>query len=117
VSHGRRSPGPDHILVAQLDGAAWRHARWRDPTPDEETAAVAELRELAAGRADLLAEVAGIMLGAREDTLDEPRARAAAYLCRAAGADEALIPQWAEEGKRRAARARTRPHAGPAGMP
>jgi hypothetical protein len=33
---------------------------------------VAELRELAAGRADLLAEVAGIMEGASEGEMDEP---------------------------------------------
>lgn len=41
------------------------------------------------------------MLGAAEGTLDEPRACAAAELCRAAGADPALIRQWTEEGRRR----------------
>ena len=41
---------------------------------DEEAAAVAELRELAGGRADLLAEVAGILEGASEGELDEPLA-------------------------------------------
>ena len=34
--------------------------RWRELTDAEEAAAVAELRELAARRADLLAEVAGV---------------------------------------------------------
>jgi hypothetical protein len=98
------------MTVAELTGAAMRHARWRDLTEPETADAIAGLREIAGGRADLLAEVAGILLGAREGALDEPRARSAARLCRLAGADEALIPQWAEEGKRRAADARMRPH-------
>lgn len=37
--------------------------------------AVAELRDVAAGRADLLAEVAGVLEGASEGELDEPLAR------------------------------------------
>jgi hypothetical protein len=44
--------------------------------------------------------------------LGEPKAREAARLCRLAGADEALIPRWVEEGRGRAARARTMPHSG-----
>ena len=46
---------------------------------------MAALRELAGGRADLLAEVAGILEGAHEGELNEPLARQAAQLCRAAG--------------------------------
>src|SRR6266566_734448 len=59
-------PGPDRdrILVAQLTGTARHHAKWRELTGDEEAAAVSELRELAGGRTDLLAEVAGILEGA-----------------------------------------------------
>ena len=96
-----KRPEPDRILVAQLTGEAGRRARWRDLTEAEHAAAVAELRELAAGRADLLAEVAGILEGAREGQLDEPRGRQAAQLCRDAGADPELIPAWIEEGRRR----------------
>lgn len=109
-----RRPGPDRdrILVAQLTGEAKHHARWRDLTGDEETAAVAALGELAAGRADLLAEVAGILEGASEGELDEPRARQAAQLCRKAGADEPAIAAWAEEGRRRRAAARMPPFSG-----
>ena len=103
-------PQADRILVAQLTGEARHRARWRELTADQEAAAVAELRELAAGRTDLLAEVAGIFEGTSEGELDEPLARQAADLCRMAGADESLIPQWAEEGRRRAANARRRPH-------
>jgi hypothetical protein len=95
-------PGPDRILVAELPGTARRHARWRELAQDEQGAAVTELRELAGGRADLLAEVAGIFEGASEGELDEPLAKQAAQLCRLAGADETLIPQWVKEGRRRA---------------
>jgi hypothetical protein len=69
-------PVPDRILVAQLTGEAKHHARWRGLTEAEEAPAVADLRELAAGRADLLAEVAGILEGASEGELNEPIARA-----------------------------------------
>jgi hypothetical protein len=105
-------PGPDRILVAQLTGTARHHARWRELAQDEQDAAVTELRELAGGRADLLAEVAGIFEGASEGELDEPLARQAAHLCRLAGADETLIPQWIAEGRHRAEAARMRPHSG-----
>ena len=82
--------------VAQLTGEARHHARWRDLTADEETAAVAALRELAGGRADLLAEVAGILQGASEGEPDEPFARRAAGLCWLAGADPEAIPEWVQ---------------------
>ena len=95
--------------MAQVTGTARRHARWRALTPDEEAAAVAELRDLAAGRSDLLAEVAGIMLGFHEGDLEERRASSAAQLCRLAGADEGLIQPWVEEGRRRAGAARMPP--------
>ena len=105
-------PQADRILVAQLTGEARHRARWRELTADEEAAAVAELRALAAGRADLLAEVAGIFEGASEGRHDEPLARCAAGLCRKAGADPEAIPAWIEEGRRRAARASQPPFSG-----
>jgi hypothetical protein len=108
----RRGPVPDRILVAWLTGTAKHHARWRELTADERGAAVAELRQLAAGRADLLAEVAGIFEGAAEGELDEPLARCAAGLCREAGADLEAIPWWIEVGRERAARARLPPFSG-----
>jgi hypothetical protein len=61
--------------------------------------------ELADGRADLLAEVAGIFEGTSEGEPDEVLARSAARLCRLAGADEAAIPGWVEVGRRRRANA------------
>jgi hypothetical protein len=102
----------DRLLVAVITGEARHRARWRPLTADEEAAAVTELQALAGGRADLLAEVAGIFEGTSEGELDEPLARQAAHLCRLAGADETLILQWAAEGKRRAAAARMRPQGG-----
>ncbi len=97
------------MLVAELTGEARHHAKWRPLTGVEEAAAVAELRALAADQGDLLAQVAGIFEGTSEGELDEPLARCAADLCRKAGADESLIPQWVAEGKRRAEAARMPP--------
>jgi hypothetical protein len=93
-------PGPDsdRIIVAELTGAAQRHARWRPLAGSETADAVAELQEIAGDRADLLSEVAGILLGACEGALDEPRAKSAAQVCRRVGAGETLIPRWMEEG-------------------
>jgi hypothetical protein len=105
-------PPADRILVAQLTGEARHRAKWRELTEAEEAAAVAELRKLAGGRADLLAQVAGIFEGASEGELDEPLARQAARLCRKAGADPDAIPAWVEEGRRRARQARIPPPSG-----
>jgi hypothetical protein len=56
----------DRILIAEIWGEARHRARCRELSSDEEAAAVAVLRELAAVRADLLAVVAGILEGASE---------------------------------------------------
>ena len=79
-------PQADRILVAKISGEAKQHAKWRELTAGEEAAVVAALRELAGGRADLRAEVCGVMEGASEGELHEPLARQAAELCRKAGA-------------------------------
>ena len=76
--------------------------RWHEPTEGETAAAIAELREIAGDRPDLLAEQAGILLGFHEGGLDEPRAKAAASFCIAAGADQGLIPRWVKVGRERA---------------
>jgi len=107
-----KRPQADRLLVAELYGEARHHARWRDLSSDEEAAAVAALRELAGGRADLLAEVAGILEGTSEGEMDEPLTRQAAMLCRKAGADPAAIPAWIQEGRRRRASAKSPPFSG-----
>jgi hypothetical protein len=108
---GKR-PQADRILVAQLTGEARHRARWRELSSDEERAAVAALAELAGGRSDLLAEVAGVLEGFSEGELDEFRARQAARLCRKAGADPEAIPRWAQVGRARQANARHPPFPG-----
>ena len=113
-----KRPLADRLLIAELYGEARGRARWRELTEAERGAAVTALQELAGGRADLLAEVAGILEGAREGEPDEPLARQAAGLCRNAGADLEAIPAWIAEGRRRRAAARQPPFscgAGPAG--
>ena len=105
----------DRLLVAALFGEAKRHAKQRELTADEHDAAVAALGELAAGRADLLAEVAGLLEGFAEGQLDEPRARQAAGLCRKAGADPQAIPEWIEVGRERRETAGRPPFSAPRG--
>ena len=112
MNQDRSGANADRIVVAQLTGEARHRARWRPLTEDEEAAALAELRALAGGRADLLAEVAGIFEGTSEGEPDEPLARSAARLCRMAGADADAIPAWIEEGRRRSANARRPPFSG-----
>jgi len=107
-----KRPQADRLLIAEIYGEARRRARWHELSSDEEATAVAALRELAGSRADLLAEVAGILEGTSEGELDEPLARQAVALCRKAGADPEAISAWAEEGRRRAASARRPPFSG-----
>jgi hypothetical protein len=102
----------DQLIVARLAGAAQRHAPWREPTEAETAAAVQELREIAGARADLLAEVAGLLTGFYRRTNQEARARAAAHYCVVAGARRDEIPRWTEVGRNRAAAARQDSDAG-----
>lgn len=105
--------------MARLDGIARRHARWGALTEDENAAGVAELREVAGDRSDLLAETAGLVLGTSEIRGKEYQAQAPAIaeLRIAAGADESLIPGWTEEGRRRAEAARLPPFSRPCCAP
>lgn len=103
----------DQLTVARLTGAAWRHASGWEPTGAETAAAVRELRAIACGRGDLLAEVAGLLIGYYRRTAEELKARAAAYYCITAGAGLELIPRWIETGCSRAAAARLIPPAVP----
>jgi hypothetical protein len=107
------SPDPDRLCYAQIAGAVARHALGWRLTADEEAVAVAELTEVAAGRADLLAERAGTALGFGEGRPDTARYRQIAELCIAAGADPALIERWIEVGRERAATAAAIPYTGP----
>jgi hypothetical protein len=109
---------PDRVIAARLHGAASRLAGWNPPTGAARARAVAELRDLATVRpparpgtprqpvlrADLLAEVAGLLLGTAP--ADRPEAnRAAAELLVEAGATRGLLDHWIGVGRARAARA------------
>ena len=109
------SQADDRMLVARISGIARRHARYGGLTEAEEAAGAAELRQVAAGRNDLLAQEAGIELGFAESRGDQERNRAEqiARLCRLAGADEELVPQWIETGRRRAEERRMPPFSDP----
>jgi hypothetical protein len=72
-------------------------------TAEEEAAAIAEIRHAAAGRADLLAERAGIALGYTDPGCDAARCRQIAKLCIAAEADQALMEHRIMTGRKRAA--------------
>jgi hypothetical protein len=104
----------DQILVARLSGAAGRLSRWGALDDAQADAGAAELRELAGDRGDLLAEVAGLVLGTAESKGPEyvAQAEAIARLCRAAGADLEAIGEWTEVGRRRREEARRPPFSG-----
>ena len=91
----------DKALLAEITGVARRLARGQLSGAEQQEAAAA-LSQVAQGRADLLAESAGLAIGAHEGGRDEARYLQAAQLCIDAGADLSLIPQWVEEGRRRA---------------
>jgi hypothetical protein len=103
---------PDRVRYAQVAGAAARYAQGWRLTAEEESAAIAELTQAAAGRADLLAERAGTALGFSEGGLETVRNRQIAELCIAAGADQTLIERWIAIGRELAAAAAAMPYAG-----
>jgi hypothetical protein len=117
MTHDYRASDSDRMLTARSMSVAKRHAPWREPTQDETNAAMPGLREVAGDRRDLLAEVAGILLGASEGRLDEPRSKATASFCIAAVADQSSIPGWIEEGRRRVAISRKPAFSDPAPRP
>src|SRR4249920_2091767 len=95
----RRKPDPAAIARASIAGTAARYARLE---PLDVDAAVAELREIANGRGDLLAERAGVIFAFRdEDARDGrwPRRALEAALCIAAGADLTRLMEWIAVGK------------------
>src|ERR1700750_249681 len=101
-------PDPDRLAVAQLQGTAKRYARTGRVS---EADALAELAEICEGldAPVLLAEAAGILLGACRREEEKPAAEKAAVLLRKAGAREGLIPQWITEGERRVEQANLPP--------
>ena len=68
-------PAADRLQAVRLDAVATRHARWGAITEHQTAAAAGELREIADGRCDLLAEVAGLALGTTEHKGPQYQAR------------------------------------------
>jgi hypothetical protein len=102
----RAKPNPDGIITARLTGASARHVGQMQLDAD---AAVAELREIAGGRTDLLARQAGLIFGARERDVRDgewPRRAVQAALLIQAGADVSQLAEWVEEGLHPAERIR-----------
>jgi hypothetical protein len=106
-------PDPDHLRYAQIAAAAASYVQSGGSTAAEEAAAIAELAQAAAGRADLLAERAGTALGFSQGGLEAARNRQIAELCIASGADETLIGRWVAVGRELAARAAAMPSCRP----
>jgi hypothetical protein len=83
-------------------------------TEEQRARSLAELRQVADGRVDLLAEHAGTVLGASEN--DHPfivqRAELIAKLCTQAGADADSIERWRKVGRQRSADASRIPYTG-----
>lgn len=99
----------DQILSAWLTAAARRNAWDRTVTTEQ---AVAEIRELAGRRADLLAQCADLALGCGEGQLDADVYARMAELCVLAGADDSLIAEWIAVGRGRAEQAAQTPNTG-----
>jgi hypothetical protein len=89
-----------------LHAAAWQS------TAEDRAAAITAVKQAAAGRADLLAECAGLALGYGERQPDAACYRQMAELCIAAGADKTLIQRWIGIGRQRAATAAAIPYTG-----
>jgi hypothetical protein len=102
----------DQLLAARIAGVCGHHGA--SGQIDNLDAAVAELREVAGDRPDLLAEHAGLCLGWAEAVMPflASRFRAEADLCIVAGADPDKIRQWIPVGQQRAEAARQRPYTG-----
>jgi hypothetical protein len=103
---------PDQILSARIAAVCRRYCgRGRIERQDQ---AVAELRELAGDRADLLGQHAGVCVGWLQvaTPAEGPCFRAEAELCKAAGGDETQILASIEVGRGRAQQARQRLYTG-----
>ena len=90
----------DRLLYSALHGTAWRHASQRSSIE----AAVAELQALAHGRADVLAEAAGISAGTwsvRAGSCVGTELLTSGLLIYA-GADLHAIQAWVDVGRDRA---------------
>ncbi len=99
------SLAPDRLLATPSIAATTPSTLGWRLTAEEEATAVAELKQVAAGWAALLAECAGLALGYGEHQPGAARYRHIAQLCVAAGVDQTLVEAWIEIGHQRASAA------------
>lgn len=100
MGHGARSgqTARENILVARIMGAAGARAAVR---PVDLEASVAEVRQIAEGRADLLAAAAGTYLGIAQIDAYHWYYPLAAQICLDAGADRESVPRAVETARHR----------------
>nr|WP_294695067.1 hypothetical protein [uncultured Friedmanniella sp.] len=105
----------DNLLCSALHGAAWRAAVERRSIED----ALSELRRLAAGRDDVLAEAAGITAGSwmawPEIRVGHELVVAGLLILAAERLDYDLLGRWVQVGYQRGLQARRPVHGDPLG--
>ena len=87
----------DRLILAWISGVASRRCPFAGRPPERDGDAIAELAQAAQGRADLLAEHAGMCLGfAAADLIPQYAAKhiAVASLCIMAGGDMDQVALW-----------------------
>lgn len=105
-----RNPiSPERMAAVRLHGLACR-AGGKNPQGDERARVVTELQNIAADFPHLLAEEAGILIGAhRFEALGRESYLPGAHLLIEAGADLAAVERWAAIGEERVRRAQPKP--------
>jgi hypothetical protein len=94
----------DRLIIASISGVTGRHMPLSGLYPYGEDPAIAEVRVVARGKADLLAEFAGTTLGlSAVELVDQLAAQmvAQASLAARAGADMAQVARWIPVGVKR----------------
>lgn len=94
----------DRLILAELSGVSARHVPLSGAYPRGEDAAIAEVRAVARGRADLLAEFAGVRLGLSiANPVDQLATQqiVQASLAARAGADMDAVARWITVGLER----------------
>jgi len=106
---------PDNLLTSALHGTAWRAAVERRSLE----AAISELRGLAKGRDDVIAETAGITAGSwmawPEIRVGHELVVAGMLIMAADNLDYDLLAHWVQVGYERGLRARRPVHGDPIG--
>ena len=100
----------DNLLISALHGTAWRYAVERRPLESS----IAELKEIAAGRNDLIAEAAGITAGAwlawPQTHIGHELIAAGMLIMAAGGLDYDLLGHWVQVGFERGQRSKKPVH-------